>query len=73
VKSIRYLPRSIEFETITTGQETLAIRSAPREVTAGGKALARLNGWSGRDDGWFYESGRLRIRHRAPVVVIHFE
>jgi hypothetical protein len=73
VKSIRYRPRAIEYETVTPGEEIFIVRGQPREVTAGGTELARLGEWRNGEDGWTYaDSGLLRVRHHATKVQVHF-
>jgi hypothetical protein len=73
VKSISYQPDGIDYATVAPGQEILLVRDCPKAVTASGSALPRQNSRDFREDGWNYDpSGLLRVRHRAPAVVIQF-
>lgn len=73
VKSIRYQPQTVEYETVTAGEVVLVVNGSPREVTAAGRAIPQLQNWSEEKEGWTYaETGLLRIRHRAPKVTIQF-
>ena len=73
VKSIRYQPVAIAYETTTAGEEKFVVRKEPAEVKAAGKVLPRRDGLRDGDEGWSYaKSGLLRIRHREPKVEISF-
>jgi hypothetical protein len=73
VKSIRYAPAKIEYETVTPGEEIFIVRGIPREVSVNGKAISRLKEWKSGDEGWTHApTGLLRIRHHGTKVAIEF-
>jgi hypothetical protein len=73
VKSIRYQLHAIEYETVAAGEEIFIVRNRPRDVTAAGEKLARLDALGNEAQGWTHaDTGLLRVRHRAPKVEIHF-
>ena len=71
---ITYEPDRITYASVGPGEETLIVRSEPKTVLVGSKALAKLRHWGYGQDGWQYdkETGLLRVKHRVPDVEIRF-
>lgn len=70
LRRILYGERTIQYETVGPGTETFVLRSAPRQVKAGGVALPEAK--SAGQMGWDYDpqTHRLRIRHEQADVEI---
>ena len=74
VKTISYDSDRITYESVGPSEEVLVVRSQPKTVLAGNRALQQLREWGYGEQGWWYDpdTGLLRLLHHAPDVTIQF-
>lgn len=75
LKEIRYQGKEIRYQTAGGSYDLLVVASPPKEVKAGGRALAKHPNPQTQSNSWSYNpnTGLLKVSHEAPDVALVLE